>query len=71
LSLHPFNTQDSVNAESSLEIAPNVLLLRDLGYISTFVLKGIKEREAFYICRLKQGASAFFLVDGAYQKMDF
>jgi predicted nucleic acid-binding Zn finger protein len=72
LSLHPFNTQDSVNAESSLDdIAPNVLLLRDLGYISTFVLKGIKEREAFYICRLKQGASAFFLVDGAYQKMDF
>ncbi len=72
LSLHPFNTQDSVNAKSTLEdISPNVLLLSDLGYVSTHVLKEIKERDAFYICRLKQGASAFFLVDGIYQKMDF
>lgn len=72
LSLHPFNTQDSVNAESTLDdIAPNVLLLRDLGYVSTSVLKEIRKREAFYICRLKQSASAFFLKDGSFQKMDF
>jgi hypothetical protein len=61
LSLHPFNTQDSVNAESSLDdIAPNVLLLRDLGYISTFVLKRNKRSGSFLYLPFKTRCFSVF-----------
>lgn len=54
------NRNDITDAKESLDcIRAGDLIIRDLGYCSLAVLKGIKQRKAFYIYRLMPSLSVF------------
>ena len=72
LSLHPFVKQDLANAVETIgDIAPRVLIIRDLGYISVKALQGIKEKGAYFVSRLINGADAYKLKGGVFVKINF
>jgi hypothetical protein len=72
LSLHPFIKQDSGNAVETIgDIAPNVLIIRDLAYISVKSIRGIKEQGAYFVSRLISGADAYKLKGGVFVKINF
>ena len=53
LAIVPFNDQDIANAKETLgRIEKDDLVIRDLGYISIDILKGIEKQNAWYISRL-------------------
>jgi hypothetical protein len=55
-----FNIQDVKDAKDTLDnIQPNDLIIRDLGYISTDVLKGIESKKAWYISRLNNSTDVY------------
>jgi len=72
LSLHPFIKQDLANAVETIgDIAPGVLIIRDLGYISVKSIRGIKEKGAYFVSRLINGADAYKLKGGVFVKINF
>ena len=72
LSLHPFIKQDLTNAVETLnDIAPNVLVIRDLGYTCVKAIRGIKKNCAYFISRLINGADVYKLKGDNYLKVNF
>lgn len=72
LSLHPFVKQDLTNAVETIgDIAPGVLTIRDLGYISVKSIRGIKEKGAYFVSRLINGADAYKIKGGVFVKINF
>lgn len=66
----PFNLQDIKNAQDTLvNIQPNDLIIRDLGYISINVLKQIENKKAWYISRLNNNTEVYDEKTG--EKIDF
>ena len=72
LSLRPFTRQDHTNAVETLDnIAPNVLVIRDLGYTCVKAVRGIKKNCAFFISRLINGADVYKLKGDNHVKANF
>lgn len=72
LSLHAFVDQDGTDAKDTVErINANELIIRDLGYISTAVLKEIQQKEASYLNRAQATISIFHLKNGELINVDF
>jgi len=72
LSLHAFVDQDSSNAKDTVEnIKCNELSIRDLGYISIFVLKMIHDKGAFYLNRLQATINVYKKTNNELVRVDF
>lgn len=72
LSLHPFNEQDTVNAQKELDtIKQGELVIRDLGYINLSCLSEIDLKNAFYLNRLKSKIVVYESSNGKLSPIDF
>lgn len=72
LSLHAFVDQDSTNAKETVEnIKYNELIIRDLGYILTAVLKKIEEKKAYYLNRMQATINVYQKINEELVKVDF
>ena len=72
LSLHSFIEQDLSNAVETIDdIIPDSLIIRDLGYTSVKAIRGIKEKEAYFVSRLINGADAYKLKGDVFVKINF
>ena len=72
LSLHPFNKQDTTDAQDTLPaIEENDLIVRDLGYIVLGVLKEIDKKGAWFVNRFHFTANAYEKKDDVYEQLDF
>ena len=72
LSLHAFVDQDGTDAKDTVErINANELIMRDLGYISTTVMKDIQEKEAYYLNRAQATVNVYQIEKDKLIKVDF
>ncbi len=72
LSLHPFNTQDTIDAQETVSsIEENDLIIRDLGYIVIKVLKEIEDKDAWFINRFNFSSNAYEQTEHQYKQLDF
>ena len=72
LSLHAFVDQDGTDAKDTVErINPNELAIRDLGYISTTVIKAIQKKEAYYLNRAQATINIYQLKKDEFIKVNF
>lgn len=72
LSLHAFVDQDGTDAKDTVErINANELVVRDLGYISTDVMKKIQKKEAYYLNRAQATIYVYEMKNGELIKVDF
>lgn len=73
LSLHPFNEQDTVNAQNELETIKQggELVIRDLGYVNLSCLSEIDLKDAYYLNRLKSRIVVYELCNGKLFPLDF
>ena len=71
ISLYLFNKQDVTNVGETLwNINKNDLIIRDLGYIKTRLLKEIKWEKAFYLNRLKSNLNIYKKISEEYKEID-
>jgi hypothetical protein len=67
LSIHAFNEQDAKDSTATVErTQAGDLILRDLGYMNTKVLKKLIERCVIFVCRVKNGIKIFELIGDEY-----
>ncbi len=72
LSLHAFVDQDGTDAKNTVErINANELVMRDLGYISTAVMKEIQKKEAYYLNRTQATINVYQIKNGELISVDF
>jgi hypothetical protein len=72
LSLHPFNEQDTANAQQELDkIKEGELVIRDLGYINLTCLEEIGSKNAFYLNRLQPRVTAYEMCNDKLLPIDF
>lgn len=72
LSLHPFNSQDKTDAKLTIDnIIENDLIIRDLGYVSIFVLNTIQEKKAFFLNRINYNTNVYEKKNGKYYLINF
>ncbi len=72
LSIGPYNTNDHTDATATLDnIEKGNLIIRDLGYISTPMLQGIKERKAYFLNRLRARDNVYEKRDDKFEELDF
>lgn len=72
LSLHAFVDQDGTNAKNTVErINANELVIRDLGYISTAVMKEIQKKEAYYLNRAQATINIYRIKNSKLISVDF
>ena len=72
LSLHAFVDQDGTDAKDTVgRINANELVMRDLGYISTAVMKGIQKKEAYYLNRAQATVNVYEIKNDELIKVDF
>lgn len=72
LELHPFIKQDLSNSTETLhKINASDLVIRDLGYTSVEVIKGIKSQKAYLIARLMSGVNVFEKKNDEFVKIKF
>ena len=72
LSIGPYNTNDHIDATATLDsIEKGNLIIRDLGYVSTPVLQGIKKREAYFINRLRARDNVSVKQGDKFEELNF
>ena len=72
LSLNAFNDQDAKDSEHTIDLVrEGDLVIRDLAYMSLPVLKMLKEKPAFFICRLNPTTKIFEKSDSGFKEICF
>ncbi|MBU0577853.1 IS4 family transposase [Patescibacteria group bacterium] len=72
LSINAFNDQDATDSLATIELTQvGDLILRDLAYMNTKVIKKLMKRFAYYLCRVKIGVKIYERIDQKYIELDF